>query len=235
MHFWAGYYCLVDQEGVISELSQAITISDVITIMSDLGNKIPDKSWMLYLLELFNSKQIPIELNLICSFNDDGKFHAIFDGVNRYEFKIKPKVGHSYLRQIIMEPSKQRIGFHLKDKNSQQTDSFFFNIDKRWFNFSISKQFTGIEWHNRAGSIPYPIRYKAEISNLAYGVNDNPYDLDSVTYYPYNCLVPNDDGSTKAYPVSFQNFKIKNKFIAYSIESGKHNKGIVNKFFKTNL
>ena len=67
---------------------QTVSISDVITIVSDLENKIPDKSWMLYLLELFNSQHIPVELNLICSFNDDGKFHAIFEGVNRYEFKI---------------------------------------------------------------------------------------------------------------------------------------------------
>jgi hypothetical protein len=31
-----------------------IAIFDVITIIEDMGNQIPDKSWMLYLLELFN-------------------------------------------------------------------------------------------------------------------------------------------------------------------------------------
>ncbi|HKC78730.1 MAG TPA: hypothetical protein VKB83_01385, partial [Nitrosopumilaceae archaeon] len=76
----------MDKDGVIPELSQAITISDVITIVSDFGNKVPNKSWMLYLLELFNKQNITAELNLICSFNDDGKFHAIFEGRNKYEF-----------------------------------------------------------------------------------------------------------------------------------------------------
>ena len=167
---------MLDNDGHISELSQAVTISDVITIVSDLGNNIPDKSWMLYLLELFNKQHIPAELNLICSFNDDGKFHAIFEGVNKYEFKIKPTIGHSYLRQIILEPSKQRIAYHLRDENSSQTDSFFFGVDENSFDFSISKHFTGLEWHNRVGNVPFPIRYEVEISHISYGINDSDSD-----------------------------------------------------------
>ena len=151
---------MIDKANDESDLSPHLGISDVITIVSDLGNKIPDKSWMLYLLELFNKQHIPVELNLICSFNDDGKFHAIFEGENKYEFKIKPMVGNSYLRQIIMEPSKQRIAYHLKYEISGQIDSFFYDIDKNSFNFSISKHFTGLEWHNRVGDAPYPIRYE---------------------------------------------------------------------------
>ena len=235
MHFWSGYYCLVDKEDGASNVSQYLGISDVITIVSDLGNKIPDKSWMLYLLELFNKQHIPVELNLICSFNDDGKFHAIFEGENKYEFKIKPIVGNSYLRQIIMEPSKQRIAYHLKDEISGQIDSFFYDVDGNSFDFSISKHFTGLEWHNRIENVPYQIRYEVEISNLAYGINDDSADLESLTYYPYNHLLSDDGGLAKEYPVSFHNFDIKNRFITYRIGSGKHSMGIVNKFFKPHL
>ena len=217
------------------EPSQTVSISDVITIVSDLGNKIPDKSWMLYLLELFNKQHIPVELNLICSFNDNGKFHAIFEGANKYEFKIKPTVGHSYLRQIIMEPSKQRIAYHIMDENSGQTDSFFFDVDANSFDFSITKNFTGLEWHNKLENMPYPIRYEVEISNLAYGVNDNAADLESLAYYPYNQLRSDDGGFAKEYPVSFHNFEAQNGFITYKIGSGKHNMGIVNKFFRPYL
>ena len=185
MHFWSGYFCLVDRKGA-TEVPKSVAISDVIKLVSDLGNKIPDKSWMLYLLELFNKQNIPIELNLICSFNDDGKFHAIFNGANRYEFKIKPMMGHSYLRQIIMEPSKHKIGYLLMDEISGQIDTFFFDVDVDSFDFSISKHFTGIEWHNKIGDTPFPIRYEAQISNLAYGIHDDSSDLQSVVYFPYN-------------------------------------------------
>ena len=85
MHFWVGSFC-----GVVNHSSSSkptfprgvIAASDTITLIEDMGNQIPDKSWMLYLLELFNRQNIPAELNLICSFNNDGKFDAIFKGVN---------------------------------------------------------------------------------------------------------------------------------------------------------
>lgn len=233
MHFWSGYYCLTGQEK-ISGFSPVVSISDVITVVSDFGNKIPDKSWMLYLLELFNSQHIPVELNLICSFNDEGKFHAIFGGTNKYEFKIKPIVGHSYLRQIILEQSKQRIAFHLKDQNTGESDSFFLNVENA-FNFSISKHFTGLEWHNRIENMPYPIRYEAEISNLAYGICDDMEDIGSIAYYPYDKIMPETEGIGKEHPVSFHNFEVKNGFISYKISSGKHNAGIANKFIRPYL
>ena len=97
-------------------------------------------------------------------------------------------MGHFYLRQIILEQSKQRIAFHLKDGNSSQTDSFFFDVDSNSFDFSIVKHFTGLEWHNRIENTPYPIRYEVEISDLAYGVNDNAVDLESLAYFhTINC------------------------------------------------
>jgi hypothetical protein len=90
-----------------------------------MGNQIPDKSWMLYVLEIFNTQNIPAELNLICSFNNDGKFDAIFNGVNQYQFKrITPVVGHSYLRQIVMNPQQQSISYLLEDRNTKQTERF---------------------------------------------------------------------------------------------------------------
>jgi hypothetical protein len=218
-----------------TQIPQYVAISDVIKLVSDLENKIPDKSWMLYLLELFNKQDTPIELNLICSFNDDGKFHAIFAGTNRYEFKIKPIIGHSYLRQITMEPTKHQIGYRLMDEISGQTESFFFDVDPNTFDFSISKHFTGLEWHNQIGNTPYSIRYKVEISNLAYGINDDSTDLQSVAYFPYNQLLQDGEGLATKYPVSFDDFQTRNGFITYKIGDGKSKMGKMNKFLKSNL
>jgi len=230
LHFWSGSYCYVGNNGKAFFPNQVTSISDVITIVSDLGNQVPDKSWMLYLLEAFNRAQVPIELNLICSFNDDGKFHAIFGGINRYEFKVKPVVDHSYLRQIIMEPSKHRVAYHLKDNTTSETDSFFLQIDTDFFDFSIVQHFTGLEWHNRVGDTPYPARFEVEISHLAYGINDDPSDLQSLTYFPYNQMIQNQEGTAKKYPVSFHDSKIKNSFIAYKIGPKEQNSELTDKF-----
>ncbi len=235
MHFWLGSNCYVHNEDTSSHPTQVTAISDIITLVSDIGNHIPDKSWMLYLLELFNAQQIPIELNLICSFNDDGKFHAILGGVNQYEFKIKPIIRHSYLRQIIMESSEQRISYHLKDETTGETDSFTLQQNKNLFDFTVTKNFTGLEWHNKVGNTPYPIRYEVEISHIAYGINDNNLDSQSLVYFPYNQLMPDNDGLSKEYPVSLDNFEIKNGFITYKIGAGKHNSGIINRFLKPYL
>ncbi len=229
MHFWSGSYCYVQNNGKTFFPNQVISISDVITLVSDLGNQVPDKSWMLYLLEAFNSAQVPIELNLICSFNDDGKFHAIFGGVNRYEFKVKPVVSHSYLRQIIMEPAKCRVAYNLKDDTTGEVDSFFLQIDTNSFDFSIARHFTGLEWHNRVGNVPYPVRFEAEISHLAYGINDDPSDLLSLAYFPYNQLIQNQEGIVRKYPVSFHDSKIRNGFITYKIGSEKYDSEMTEK------
>ncbi len=222
MHFWSGSYCYVQDKGKTFFPDQVISVSDVIHITSDLGNQIPDKSWMLYLLEAFNRNQVPIELNLICSFNDDGKFHAILGGVNRYEFKVKPVVSHSYLRQIIMKPAKQGIAYHLKDNTTGEVDYFFLQVDTDSFDFSLVQHFTGLEWHNKVGDTPYPARFEAEISHLAYGINDDPSDLLSLAYFPYNQLIQNQEGLAKKYPVSFYHSGIKNGFISYKIGPEEH-------------
>jgi hypothetical protein len=109
LHYWIGSFCQVIDSNSNKVLfpTQVVAISDIITLVADIGNKIPNKSWMLYLLELFNIENVAAELNLICSFNNEGKFDAIFNGVNQYQFKeIQPTVGHSYLRQIILDYKK---------------------------------------------------------------------------------------------------------------------------------
>ena len=109
MHFWVGSFCsILDINNKPISPQGVIAISDVITLVEDMGNQIPDKSWMLYLLEIFNIQNIAIELNLICQFDNQDYFEAIFNGVNRYRFKqILPTLGHSYLRQIILDSSEK--------------------------------------------------------------------------------------------------------------------------------
>lgn len=71
-HFWAGSCCLVNQPDDIYPRKVTV-ISDILTIKSDLGNQIPDRSWMIYMLELFidrnfvqanQIRSVPIELDL---------------------------------------------------------------------------------------------------------------------------------------------------------------------------
>lgn len=109
MHFWVGSFC-----GITDNYNRSVYPTDRsyrsfrynYTYWRS-GNQIPDKSWMLYLLEIFNSQNIASELNLICQFDNQDYFEAIFDGVNRYRFKqVLPIVSHSYLRQIIMNSQK---------------------------------------------------------------------------------------------------------------------------------
>src|SRR5919198_5403224 len=92
-HFWLGSLCRIasrDHNGRqrLSFPSCVVAVIDTIRIIQDFGNNIPNKSWMLYLLELFDSGYgiKAIELNLICQFNDRDNFWAIFGGVNRYKF-----------------------------------------------------------------------------------------------------------------------------------------------------
>lgn len=205
-----------------------VAISDIITLNSDFGNQIPDKSWMLYLLELFNKQNIVAELNLICSFNNDGKFDAIFNGANQYQFKnIHPSLGHSYMRQIIFNNTDKSISYILEDKTTAKAEIFNLSFkDNTNFVFEIENQFTGIEWWNKIGSFPYPIRYQVETSQLIYGIKDNSKGLQSIVYYPYNALLPNSDGNHITYPISFSNLKIKDGCIGYIISSGNCKNGL---------
>jgi hypothetical protein len=229
LHFWVGSFCRIrNNKEKIDFPEEVVAISDVITVISDLGNQIPEKSWMLYLLELFSKQNIAIELNLICSFNNNGKFDAIFNGVNQYQFKnIHPSVGHSYMRQIIFNNIEKSISYILEDKTTAKAEIFNLSFEGNTnFDFKIQNQFTGIEWWNKSGSSPYPIRYQVEISQLMYGIKDNSKGLQSIVYYPYNVLLPNSDGNIIIYPVSFSNLKIKDRCVCYNISFGNCKSGL---------
>jgi hypothetical protein len=113
LHFWVGSF-----GGILEGSSKpafprgVIAVTDILGLIEDMGNQIPDKSWMLYLFELFNKQDTAIELNLICQFDNQNYFEAIFSGVNRYRFKeVLPILNHSYFRQIIMNSQKECIGY----------------------------------------------------------------------------------------------------------------------------
>ncbi len=224
MHFWVGSFCgILDGGNKPAFPRGVITGSDIITLIEDMGNQIPDKSWMLYMLELFNKQNnIAIELNLICQFDNQNYFEAIFNGVNRYRFKeVLPILGHSYLRQIILNSQKECINYILEDINTKQIERFDLYIDSaEKFVFEVSNLFTGIEWWNRIGNYPYPIRYKVEVSQLMYGFSDKPSDPESIIYYPINALIPNSEGLNMQYPISFYNTRIESGSICYMVKTG---------------
>jgi hypothetical protein len=112
LHFWVGSFCGINDNYSRSAYpTGVIAISDIITIIEDLGNQIPDKSWMLYLLEIFNSQNIASELNLICQFDNQDYFEAIFDGVNRYRFKqVLPIISCCYYKTITKQEGVTYVG-----------------------------------------------------------------------------------------------------------------------------
>jgi hypothetical protein len=94
------------------------------------------------------------------------------------------------------------------------------------FVFEGQNHFTGIEWWNKIGNFPYPIRYHVEISQLMYGIGDNPSDSESIIFRPYTTLMPNSEGSSKQYPISFHNTRIEDGCICYDIKSGSCKSGM---------
>jgi hypothetical protein len=236
LHFWVGSLCgvLDDRISKTAFPRGVIAGTDIIGLIQDLGNQIPDKSWMLYLLELFNKQNIAIELNLICQFDNQNYFEAIFNGVNRYRFKeVLPILGHSYLRQIIMNSQKECISYLLEDRNTNQTERFDLYLNTAGgFAFEASNLFTGIEWWNKIGNFPYPIRYQVEVSQLMYGLSDNPSDPESIIYGPYNALLPSIEGSNMQYPISFHNPRIESGCVCYDVKSGNCKNGMKYHSFK---
>jgi hypothetical protein len=80
LHYWVGSFCQVVDGYKPLFPNGVIAVSDIITLIADIGNQIPDKSRMLYLLEVKQS--IAVELNLICQFDNQSYFEAIFQGIN---------------------------------------------------------------------------------------------------------------------------------------------------------
>lgn len=236
MHYWVGSHCLVtsnDESNPEKTRSffplGVISAADRITIANKMVNNIPDKSWMLYLLEIFNTQNIALELNLICQFDDQDYFEAIFQGVNQYRFvHVLPIIGHTYSRQIFLDSNRQTIRYALIDKNNGQSEIYDLSAKNlAGFDFHGSRQFTGLEWWNKVSNSPYPIRYEVQISQLLFGLNNNSSDECSYTFYPYIALLPNDDGSRTSYPVSMKNLKIRDDgCLSYRITSGGCRTGI---------
>ena len=226
LHFWVGSFCCVTEKNKPRFPRNVVATYDVIKILEDRGNRIPDKSWMLYLLELFNIKNIPIELNLICQYDDQNYFEAIFQGINRYRFKqVLPKIGNSYARTILMDAKNNIIRYSLANQNNNESEKFDFTLDGFNFNFQSASQFTGIEWWNKMTNSLYHLRYEVEISQLMFGLQD-PRDYESITFVPYSTLVPNNDGFEGNYPVFFSDVILKDQCICYTVQPGICSSGI---------
>jgi hypothetical protein len=241
-HFWVGSFCYCIFNGREYFPRETIAASDIVTLVNDLGNRISDKSWMLYLLEIFNAQNATCELNLICQFDGQNYFEAIFQGRNQYRFKqVLPVLNHSYQRQIIMNQSDGIISYLLTDKMTNQSEIFNLSIAnnknnnnnhrKRFnrFDFAISNQFTGVEWWNKVGNVPYPIRFHVQVSQLLYGRKDAASeDASSILFSPYNALSSDSDRLAKQYPISFANSRVKEDdgCICYDMSDGVCTNGI---------
>ena len=250
-HFWAGSFCrcysvIAEEHKNSPKLyfpSAVVGASDVIRICKDLGNNIPDKSWMLYLLELFDvgatdNNHRAIELNLICQFNEYDNFWAIFAGVNRYRFtKVLPTVGHSYLRQIILHKYDNSIEYRLVDlDDSNASERFLFQLNEaesKNMSFLGLNQFTGIEWWNKDGNSPFPIRYEIEFSNLRYVQEsdevlgfDKEKNIKRMIFKAYDALVSDKDSHAREYPISFGCANIKDGCICYTVTNGSCRAGL---------
>src|SRR5918996_250793 len=197
-HLWTGSFCRCASNGRYYFPKRTVAVSDIITLLNDLGNRIPDKSWMLYLLEIFNSQSVACELNLICQFDGQNYFEAIFQGRNQHRFKeVKPLVGHSYQRQIIMNQANSLIGYILSDRTTDHTELFELPRDNNSHNKRFKFDFDGL---NDAGSS----------------------DPNSILFQPYDALIPHSEGAAKQYPISFANSRIKEDdgCISYDILDG---------------
>jgi hypothetical protein len=128
-----------------------------------------------------------------------------------------------------MNSQKKCLNYLLEDTNTRQTERFNLYLNsggELLFAFHGSNLFTGVEWWNKTGNFPYPIRYRVEISQLMYGLSDNPSDPESIVYRPYITLIPNSEGSSIQYPVSFHNPRIESGCICYDVKSGNCKSGM---------
>jgi hypothetical protein len=217
MHYWYGCIDTPFKE-YRHHLPRFRFITDTIQLKRDLGNMIPDKSWMLYLLEVFNIQKRAVELNLICQFDGQDYFEAIFNGRNQYRFrKVLPQVGNTFYREIKFLDKESTIEYYLKDMDLGIDENFRLAVNKELFAFQFYQSFTGIEWWNRVGYEPYRIRYEAFVSNLMYGYNDNKLDPDSKIFFPIGTTYENKDGSRNSYPIDLNMMNRINGCISYTV------------------
>lgn len=217
MHYWYGCVDTPFKE-YRDHLRKFQVITDTIQIKGDLGNMIPDKSWMLYLLEIFNIQKRAVELNLICQFDGQNYFEAIFGGRNQYRFrKVLPQVGNTYYREITFKDKESTIEYYLKDIDMNTDEGFRLTVNKELFAFQFHQCFTGIEWWNRIRNEPYSIRYEVYVSNLMYGYNDDLKDPDSKTFFPVGTVYENKDGNANSYPINLKMLDRVNGCICYTV------------------
>jgi hypothetical protein len=218
MHYWYG--CIdTPQNDYGKEVTKFRIITDNLKIVRDKGNRIPDKSWMLYLLEIFNIQRFAVELNLICQFDNQDYFEAIFKGHNQYRFtKVLPQIGHSFHRQIKFLENESILEYYLKDLNSNEDEKFSLKVSREQFAFQFHQSFTGVEWWNRISYSTYPVRYEIEVSNLMYGFNDNLYDPNSLLFFPIGSIYENKDGTTHSYPIKFYDLTRRNGCVCYLVK-----------------
>jgi hypothetical protein len=60
----------------------------------------------------------------------------------------------------------------------------------------------------------------SDIDNVNNNNNNNPSDSEYVVYLPYNALMPNSEGSSLRYPISFYNPRIESGCICYNVKPG---------------
>jgi hypothetical protein len=131
------------------------------------------------------------------------------------------------MRQIILDAERKTVSYVLEDTTSGQAEGFNLSFSgNAQFGFEVGNQFTGIEWWNKMGNYPYPIRYQVEISNLMYGTRGKLNDTRPLVYLPYSSLTPNSEGHSAAYPISFFDAKTKDGCVCYSVSSGNCNGGL---------
>ena len=217
MHYWYG--CInTPHNDYRKHVSKFRIFTDNLRIIRDKGNNIPDKSWMLYLLEIFNTQRVAVELNLICQFDNQNYFEAIFKGHNQYRFKkVLPQIGHSYHREINFIDKDSTVEYYMKDISLNEDEKFSLNVDRGMFTFQFHQSFTGLEWWNRISYHPYPIRYEIEISNLMYGYNDDLEDPNSKVFFPISSIYENKDNTARSYPARLSNITRRNGCICYLV------------------
>ena len=80
------------------------------------------------------------------------------------------------MRQIIMNSTIKSIRYIPQDITINKSEKFDFAVEDESFIFEGANHFTGMEWWNKSGSCPYPIRFHVEISQLLFGQGDDPSD-----------------------------------------------------------
>jgi hypothetical protein len=94
-------------------------------------------------------------------------------------------------------------------------------------------QFTGIEWWNKDGNSPFPIRYEIEFSNLRYVQEsdevlgfDKEKNIKRMIFKAYDALVSDKDSYAREYPISFGCANIKDGCICYTVTNGSCRAGL---------